>query len=59
MIRRQLAVSEPVKLKTRPRKRTGRQPRSIPESQVHEAFMRVGDEIQRRHIEAFKRLADR
>ncbi len=28
-------------------------------SEVNAAFMQVGDEIQKRHIEAFKRLADR
>lgn len=30
-----------------------------PASEVNAAFMQVGDEIQKRHIEAFKRLADR
>lgn len=30
-----------------------------PNSEVNEAFMRVGDDIQKRHIEAFKRLSDR
>lgn len=27
--------------------------------EVNAAFMKVGDDIQKRHIEAFKRLADR
>ena len=30
-----------------------------PASEVNEAFMKVGQRIQKRHIEAFKRLADR
>lgn len=30
-----------------------------PASEVNEAFMKVGDTIQQRHLEAFKRLADR
>ena len=30
-----------------------------PASEVNAAFMRVGDDIQKRHIKAFKRLADR
>lgn len=30
-----------------------------PASEVNAAFMKVGDDIQKRHIEAFKRLADR
>ncbi len=29
-----------------------------PASEVNAAFMKVGDAIQKRHIEAFKRLAD-
>lgn len=29
-----------------------------PASEVNAAFMKVGDTIQKRHIEAFKRLAD-
>lgn len=57
MQRLRLSIRGPVKLKTRLRQQTGRHPRSTPE--VSEAFMRVGDEIQCRHIAAFKRLADR
>ncbi|AEJ39569.1 hypothetical protein TPY_1379 [Sulfobacillus acidophilus TPY] len=30
-----------------------------PASEVNAEFMKVGDNIQKRHIEAFKRLADR
>ncbi len=30
-----------------------------PASEVNAAFMQVGEEIQQRHIEAFKRLAER
>lgn len=30
-----------------------------PDSEVNATFMQVGDDIQKRHIEAFKRLADR
>ncbi len=30
-----------------------------PASEVNPGFMKVGDDIQKRHIEAFKRLADR
>ncbi len=30
-----------------------------PASEVNATFMQVGDDIQKRHIEAFKRLADR
>lgn len=30
-----------------------------PASEINATFMQVGDDIQKRHIEAFKRLADR
>ncbi|WP_173677048.1 hypothetical protein [Sulfobacillus sp. hq2] len=42
-----------------PRRRGVQQITIPPASEVNEAFMTVGQQIQKRHIEAFKRLADR